>query len=98
MGGMGLSVAIAWLYVSSSGSVLLPMLMHSAANQTNGIVPTRLAVAGNPLALDTSLITILTGVLLWIAAGYFLVRMRKIRLRTDTQNTDRLFSSEHPVE
>ena len=49
LGGVGLSVAIAWLYANSKGSVLLPMLMHSAVNQTNGVVPTRLAVAGNPL-------------------------------------------------
>jgi hypothetical protein len=61
------------------------MLMHSAVNQTNSVVPTRLAVAGNPLALDTSLITVLTVVLLWITAAYFIVRMPKMILRTDTE-------------
>jgi uncharacterized protein len=85
LGGIALSVAIAWLFVNSNGSVLLPMLMHSAVNQTNSVVPTRLAVAGNPLALDTSLITVLTVVLLWITAAYFLVRMPKMILRTDTE-------------
>jgi hypothetical protein len=75
VGGIALSVAIAWLYAHGHGSVLLPMLMHSAVNQTNGVVPTRLPVAGDPLALDTSLITRLKSVLLWMTAAYFLVRM-----------------------
>jgi membrane protease YdiL (CAAX protease family) len=58
LGAVGSSVAIAWLYASTNGSLLLAMLMHSAVNQTVGIVPTRLAQPANPLtAIDTSLIT-----------------------------------------
>ena len=58
------------------------MLMHSAVNQTNGVVPTRVPVAGSPFALDTSLSTFLTGVLLWTTAWYFLVRMSTTARRT----------------
>ena len=54
LGSTMLSVAIAWLSAHTNGSLLLAMLMHSAANQTTGIVPTRMANPGNPFALDTS--------------------------------------------
>ena len=79
LGTTALSVAMAWLYANTNGSLLLAMLMHSAVNQTIGIVPTRLATPGNPLALDTSLVTVLTVALLWTATGYLLIRMRHIR-------------------
>jgi hypothetical protein len=77
-GGIALSVAMAWLYANTAGSVLLAMLMHSAVNQTMGIVPTRLAKPGNPFALDTSPVTWLFAAILWITAAYFLVRMRRV--------------------
>ena len=70
-----LSVALAWLYVRTNGSLLLTMLMHSAVNQTKDIVPSAVAGATNPFALSTSLVAWLTAALLWICAGYFLVRM-----------------------
>ena len=72
-----LSVAIAWLYGHTNGSLLLAMLMHSAINQTAKIVPTADTAATNPLALSDSLVAWLTLALLWIGAGYFLVRMPK---------------------
>ena len=72
-----LSVAAAWLYVHTKGSLLLVMLMHSAVNQTIGIVPSTVATATNPFALSTSLVAWLTVAFLWIAAGYFLIRMPK---------------------
>ena len=56
------------------------MLMHSAVNQTVGIVPSAVANAAEPFALSTSLVAWLTNAVLWIAAGYFLVRMRHIEL------------------
>ena len=34
-----LSVAIAWLYVRTQGSLLLPMIFHAAINNSQGIVP-----------------------------------------------------------
>jgi len=75
LGSTGLSVAMAWLYAHTNGSLLLAMLMHSAVNQTMGIVPTRVA-PGNPLTvIDTSLVTLLFGALFALTVAYFLVRM-----------------------
>ncbi len=82
-GGIALSVAMAWLYANTAGSVLLAMLMHSAVNQTMGIVPTRLAKPGNPFALDTSPVAWLFGAILWMTAAYFLVRMRHVTAKED---------------
>ncbi len=70
-----LSVAVAWLYVHTSGSLLPVMLMHSAVNQTIGIVPSTVATATNPFTATASLVAWLTAVFLWITAGYFLLRM-----------------------
>ncbi len=72
-----LSAAIAWLCGHTHGSLLLVMLMHSAVNQTLGIVPSAVPGATNPFALSTSLVAWLTAASLWISAGYFLVRMPK---------------------
>lgn len=80
IGVMALSVALAWLYAHTNGSLLLVMLMHSAVNQVIGIVPSAVPNASNPLALSPSLVAWLTDGLLWIAAGYFLFRMRGRRL------------------
>jgi len=72
---IALSIAMAWLYGHTNGSLLLAMLMHSAVNQSKDIVPSAVPAAMNPLALSTSLVAWLTIALLWISAGYFLVRM-----------------------
>jgi hypothetical protein len=75
-GSTALSVAMAWLFVHTRGSVALAMLMHSAVNQTNGVVPTRLAAPGNPFTVfDTSLIGWLFASLLAGTAAYFLWRI-----------------------
>jgi hypothetical protein len=71
-----LSVVSAWLYWRTHASLLLVMLLHSAVNQTVGIVPSTVAKVANPFALSTSLVAWLTVSLLWIGAAYFLVRMR----------------------
>jgi CAAX protease family protein len=73
-----LSVAMAWLYWRTHGSLLLTMLMHAAVNNTKDIVPSAVPAATNSLALSTSLVAWLTVAFLWIAAAYFLFRMRKI--------------------
>ncbi len=70
-----MSVAITWLYAHTNESLLLVMLMHSAVNQTLGIVPSAVTNAANPFALSASLVAWLTGAFLWITAVYFLVRM-----------------------
>jgi membrane protease YdiL (CAAX protease family) len=72
-----LSVAIAWLYQHTSGSLLLTMLMHSAVNQSKDIVPSAVPGATNPFVASSSFVAWLTVAVLWICAGYFLVRMRE---------------------
>jgi membrane protease YdiL (CAAX protease family) len=75
---VALSVAITWLYSHTNGSLLLTMLMHSAVNQTVGIVPSANANPGNPFALSVSLVMRLTAAFLWVTALYFLVRMPEV--------------------
>lgn len=69
------SVAIAWLYTHTNGSLLLAMLMHSAINNTKDIVHSGTANATNALSLHASLVMYLTVAPLWLTAAYFLVRM-----------------------
>lgn len=70
-----LSVAIAWLYARTGGSLLLVMLMHSAVNQVVGVVPSPVEGATNVWALSTSLPAWLTAAFLWAGAAYFLTHM-----------------------
>lgn len=72
-----LSVAIAWVYWRTNGSLLLTMLMHAAINNTKDIVPSIPRTATSPFAPHASLTSWLAVALLWIVAGYFLVRMRR---------------------
>ncbi len=71
-----LSVAMAWLYAHTNGSLLLVMLMHAAVNNSKDIVPSAVPGATNPLGLNASLVAWLTVTLLWTCAAYFLARMR----------------------
>ena len=75
-GSVALSVALAWVYARSDGSLLIAMLMHAAVNQTVGIVPSSVPPRSNPFFVNGSLVGWLTDVLLWISAGYLLFRMR----------------------
>ena len=70
-----MSVAIAWLYVKSGGSLLLTMLMHAAVNNTKDIVPSMVAGAADAFALSTSTVAWLTVGMLWICAAWFLSQM-----------------------
>src|SRR5882672_8877153 len=79
-----LSVAMAWLYARTNGSLLLVMLLHSAVNNTKDIVPSALPGANSTFGLSASLVAWLTVTLLWICAGYFLVTMRR---QADTSST-----------
>jgi membrane protease YdiL (CAAX protease family) len=78
-----MSVAMAWLYAKTGGSLLLVMLMHAAVNNAKDIVPSALAGASDPFALSASRIGALTVTLLWICAVYFLARMPRLRLSDD---------------
>jgi len=71
-----ISVAMAWLYTNTHGSLLPVMLLHAAANNTKDIVPSAEPGATNPWALSHSLVAWLTLLLLWLCAGWFLFRMR----------------------
>jgi membrane protease YdiL (CAAX protease family) len=75
LGVIALSVAIAWLYANTNGSLFLTMLMHSAINNTKDIVPTGARPPGNPFSLSASLMGWITAALLWICAGYWLLRL-----------------------
>jgi membrane protease YdiL (CAAX protease family) len=72
-----LSVAMAWLYARTNGSLLLVMLLHAAVNNAKDIVPSALPGADSTLGLSASLVAWLTVTLLWICAGYFLATMRR---------------------
>lgn len=78
---IAISVAIAWLYARSGGSLLLVMLLHSAINNSKDIVPSGAAVPPGVFSLNAPLMAWLTLGLLWIAAAWFLVRMPGGRLR-----------------
>jgi len=76
-----LSVAIAFLYWRTSGSLLLVMLMHAAVNNTKDIVPSGVSGATNVFGGSPSLVAWLTLAFLWMAAAYFLLRMSMARRR-----------------
>jgi len=86
-----LSVAMAWLYWRTHGSLLLTMLMHAAINNTKdivpSIVPSIIPSTASPFALSASLVAWLTLASLWIGAAYFLVRMRKAELTVGPRDT-----------
>jgi hypothetical protein len=73
------------------------MLMHAAINNTKDIVPVAVAAATNPFALSTSRPAWLSLVLLWIAAGWFLVRMRGVTTLAESAAGDSRPTREDPV-
>src|SRR2546423_6366989 len=75
-----LSVAMAWLYWRTNGSLLLTMLMHATVNNTKNIVPSAVSAATNASSPSSSRVAWLSVVILWICAAYFLVRMRGVKL------------------
>ena len=72
------SVAIAWLYVNTGGSLLLTMLMHAAVNNMGAIVPSATLGATNVWAFTGSTTMMLTLVVLWVPAVWFLVKMARV--------------------
>ena len=75
-----LSVAAAWLYARTNGSLLLVMLMHAAVNNTKDIVPSPMAGATSMLTLKATPVAWITITLLWVCAAYFLAGMPKIKI------------------
>lgn len=72
-----LSVAMAWLYWHSNGSLLLAVLMHTAINQTKDIVPSSVSGVSDPWRLSATPVAWITVALLSISAGFFLFEMRR---------------------
>lgn len=89
LGTIAISVAMAWLYWRTRGSLLLTMLMHAAVNNTN-LVPAPAPTTASPFQLPTSLVVWLTVGFLWLGATFFLVAMRRSR----TSPRDRAASAE----
>jgi membrane protease YdiL (CAAX protease family) len=75
-----LSVAMAWLYWKTSGSLLLVMVMHASVNNTTGIVPAAVPGATNAFTFSGSLVGWATVGVGWIIAVVLLYRMRGAEL------------------
>jgi len=71
-----LSVAMAWLYWRSAGSLLLVMLMHASVNNTSNVVPAALPNASDPFALHASFVAWATVAVSWAVAAVLLYQMR----------------------
>jgi membrane protease YdiL (CAAX protease family) len=74
---IAISVAIAWVYMKSNGSLLITMLLHAAVNNTKDIVPSAVPGASNPWLLHASPVGWLTLTILWACAAWFLFDMRR---------------------
>lgn len=72
---VAISIAMAWLYAKTGGSLLLVMLMHAAINNAKDIVPSGVPDPRGVFSLHASLVGWLALVVLWLAAIYFLIRM-----------------------
>lgn len=79
LGVTGLSVAIAWLWERTGRSLLLPMLLHAAWNNSKDIVPSAVPGRTTTFGFHASLVGWLTLALLWTCAVYFLVDMSKTK-------------------
>jgi len=78
---MAMSVALAFLYWKTDGSLLLAMLMHASVNNTTGLVPAAIGGAITPIAFGGSLVAWATVALSWAVAAPLLIRMRKADIR-----------------
>lgn len=75
---MAYSVALAWLYWRTGGSLLLTMFMHSAFNNMKDIVPSAATPADGPFTLEATFVLRSTVLLFWLVAAILLARMRGI--------------------
>jgi uncharacterized protein len=75
LGVIAISVAITWLYAHTNGSLFLAMLLHSAINQSIGIVSSAVPGATAVFAPSSSAVAWITVGVLWAFATYALVRM-----------------------
>lgn len=79
-----MSVAFAWLYTRTNGSLLLTMLLHAAINNSKDIVPSGVPGGTETFGFHASRISWIALALLWGCAAGFLLDMRKQRLGNTT--------------
>jgi hypothetical protein len=70
-----MSVAFAWLYAKSGGSLFLVMLLHSAINNSKDIVASGASTPPGVFSFNAPLMAWLVLGVLWLVAAYFLARM-----------------------
>lgn len=75
-----MSIAFAWVYVGTKGSLLLTMLMHAAVNNFRELVPSATQGAANPFSLHASLVGWLTVLVLWLISAVLFVRLTRSRV------------------
>lgn len=85
-----ISVAIAWLWWRTGGSLLLTMLMHAAINNTKDIVPAALGQPPGVFTLGASPMSWLGAALLWAVAIACLANMRGRRRPLESGQTGAL--------
>ena len=76
-----LSVAFAWLWARSQGSLLPVMLLHAAVNNSKDIVPSSTPGASSIFTLSASPVAWITVALQWAVAAIFLVWMARTESR-----------------
>ena len=81
-----ISVAMAWLYWKTDGSLLLVMLMHASVNNTTDIIPAAVPGATNPFSIAGSTTAVYTIVLSWLLAVVLLKQMRGARPAVDERH------------
>jgi membrane protease YdiL (CAAX protease family) len=69
---VAMSVAFAWLYARSGGSLLLVMLLHSAINNSKDIVPSAAPVPPGVFSLHASAMSYIGLAVLWLYASCLL--------------------------
>lgn len=80
-----LSVAMAWLFWKTRGSLLLVMVMHASVNNTTGLVPATLPEPVNTWSFEGSPMAWITLGLSWAVAAVLLFKMRGQPFRDDGQ-------------
>jgi len=78
---VALSVAFAWLWAKTNQSLLLPMLLHAAVNNSKDIVPSAVQGAANTFGFGGSPMAWLTLAALWACAAFFLAWMARTESR-----------------
>lgn len=79
LGVTAFSVAIAWLWERTSRSLLLPMLLHAAWNNSKDIVPSAVVGGTTRFGFGASIVGWLTVVVLWVCAACFQLGMLRSR-------------------